>query len=156
MFSIYSAYYFFYYIPDISSIFAVNHLSFITMLIGVFFPGKDWICTKNISMMLFDLLTFVLLLYDDRLRSASGLKSASTQIGIQFWNLWSFFTFSNWHPTVSLTYALTLTNKSAIDLKIWNMGLRIGRRLEAGHPSESYIYTKFKHRFTVHVKSVHL
>ena len=79
MFSIYSAYYFFYYIPDISSLFAVNHLSFITMLIGVFFPGKDWICTKNISMILFVLLTFILLLYD-RLRSASRLKSASTHV----------------------------------------------------------------------------
>ena len=63
MFSIYSAYYFFYYIPDISSIFAVNVLSSITMLIGVFFPGKDWIYTKNVGMILIVLLTFVFLLY---------------------------------------------------------------------------------------------
>jgi hypothetical protein len=39
--------------------------------------------------------------------------------GAQFSNLWSFLNFSNRHPMKSMTYALKLTNKWAIDLKIW-------------------------------------
>jgi len=50
---------------------------------------------------------------------------SNSQICIQFSNLWPFLTFSNRRPMTSLTYALTLTNKSAIDLRIWK-----GRRFE--------------------------
>jgi len=41
-------------------------------------------------------------------------------IGVQFSNLWPFLIFSNRHLMTSLAYALTLTltNKSAIDLRI--------------------------------------
>jgi len=52
---------------------------------------------------------------------------SNSQIGVQFSNLsflkfsnlWPFLTFSNQRPMTSLSYALNLTNKSAIDLKIW-------------------------------------
>ena len=37
----------------------------------------------------------------------------------KFSNLWPFLTFSNRCPMMSLTYSLTLTNKSALDLRIW-------------------------------------
>ena len=52
---------------------------------------------------------------------------SNSQIGVQFPNLWSFLTFSNRCPMTSLAYALilTLTNKSAIDRRIWK-----GRRFE--------------------------
>ena len=40
-------------------------------------------------------------------------------IGVQFSNLWLFLTVSNRYPITSLRYALTLTSKSAIDLRIW-------------------------------------
>jgi hypothetical protein len=50
---------------------------------------------------------------------------SNSQIGVQFSNLWSFLTFSNRRLMASLTYAititLTLTNKSAINLRIWNV-----------------------------------
>jgi len=38
--------------------------------------------------------------------------------GVQFSNLWPFLNFSNRRPMKSMTYALILTNKWAIDLKI--------------------------------------
>ena len=52
---------------------------------------------------------------------------SNSQIGVQFSNLsclkfsnlWLFLTFSNQRPITSLSYSLNLTNKSAIDLKIW-------------------------------------
>jgi hypothetical protein len=52
------------------------------------------------------------------LRSMSSFK---------FSNLWPFLNFSNQRPMTSLTYALTLTltNRLAIDLRIWK-----GRRFE--------------------------
>ena len=58
----------------------------------------------------------------------------NSQIGIQFLYLWQFLTFSNRRPMTSLTYALTLTlsNKLAIDLKIWK-----GRRFDNTHKSDS-------------------
>jgi hypothetical protein len=37
----------------------------------------------------------------------------------KFSNRWPFLTFSNQHLMTSLTYALTLTHKSAINLRIW-------------------------------------
>ena len=58
----------------------------------------------------------------------SGLcPFSNSQIGVQLSNLWPFLTFANWRPMTSLTYALTLTltNKSAIDLRIWK-----GRQFE--------------------------
>ena len=42
----------------------------------------------------------------------------NAQIGVHF-SKCPFLTFSNRCPMTSLTYALTLTNKSAIDLWIW-------------------------------------
>jgi hypothetical protein len=60
-----------------------------------------------------------------RLLRASGFKLSNlcpfsnSQISVKFLNLWQFLTFSNWHPMMSLMYALILTNKSAIDLRIW-------------------------------------
>ena len=44
-------------------------------------------------------------------------RFSNSQIGIQFSNLWRVLTLSNRRPMMSLTYALT--NKSAIDLRIW-------------------------------------
>jgi hypothetical protein len=48
---------------------------------------------------------------------------SNSQIGVQFSNLWPFLIFSNRRPKMSLTYAETLTptltNKLAIDLRIW-------------------------------------
>jgi hypothetical protein len=48
-------------------------------------------------------------------------SSSSSQIGIQF---------SNWHLKTSLAYALT--NKSAIDLRIWE-GHRFENTLKSDH-----------------------
>jgi len=45
--------------------------------------------------------------------------SSNSQTDDQFSNLCPFLTFSNRHPMASLTYALTLTNKSVLDLIIW-------------------------------------
>jgi hypothetical protein len=43
---------------------------------------------------------------------------SKSKIGVLFSNLWLFHTSSSRCPMISLTYALTLTNKSAIDLRI--------------------------------------
>jgi hypothetical protein len=73
---------------------------------------------------------------------------SNSQIGIQFSNLWWFLTLSNRRPMMLLTYALTLTNKSAIDLRIWK-GHRFENNLNrsmnwdnkvSGCRSESIIY----------------
>ena len=48
----------------------------------------------------------------------------------KFSNLWPFLTFSNRCPMMLLTYALTLTNKSALDLRIWK-----GRWFDTQYPS---------------------
>ena len=55
-----------------------------------------------------------------------------SQIGIQFSNLWLFLTFSNPRPMTSLMYALTQTNKSAIDLRIWKR-YRFENTLKSDH-----------------------
>jgi hypothetical protein len=57
-----------------------------------------------------------------------------SQIGVQFSNLWPFLIFANHRPMMSLAYALslTLTNKSAIDLRIWK--IRNGHRFENWTP----------------------
>ena len=57
------------------------------------------------------------------------LKSMSF---IKFSNLWPLLTFSNQCPMTSLTYALTLTNKSAIDLRIWK-GHQFENTLKSDH-----------------------
>ena len=44
---------------------------------------------------------------------------SNSQIDVQLPNLWPFLAFSNRRPITLLTYALTLTNKSAIDLRIY-------------------------------------
>ena len=54
---------------------------------------------------------------------------SNSQIGVQFSIIWPFLTFSNRRSMASLTcpltITLTLTNKSAIDLRIWK-----GRQFE--------------------------
>jgi hypothetical protein len=59
---------------------------------------------------------------------------SNSQIGAQFSNLWLFLTFSNRRPMMSLTNAitLTLTNKSATDLRIWK-GRRFENTLKSDH-----------------------
>jgi hypothetical protein len=57
---------------------------------------------------------------------------SNSQIGIQFSNLWPLLTFSNQCPMTSLTYDLTLTNKSAIDLRIWK-GHQFENTLKSDH-----------------------
>jgi hypothetical protein len=67
---------------------------------------------------------------------------SNSQIGVQFSNLWLFLIFWNWYP---LTYALTLTNKSAIDLRIWKgcwfeIMTSVDVDLQSGHRSEFIIH----------------
>ena len=53
-----------------------------------------------------------------------GVQFSNLCLFFKFSNIWSFLTFSNRRP---MMYALTIINKSAIDLSIWK-----GRRFESG------------------------
>ena len=59
--------------------------------------------------------------FSNRHKFSNLCPFSNSQIGFQFSNLWQFLTFSNRRSMMSLTYAgtLTLTNKSALDLRIW-------------------------------------
>jgi hypothetical protein len=57
-------------------------------------------------------------------QSLNPCPFSNSQIDVQFSNLWPFLTFSNRRPMTS-ALTLTLTNNSAIYLRIWK-----GRRFE--------------------------
>ena len=80
------------------------------------------ICTSD--------LCWVFLILKSVSNSEIYVLFSNSQIGVQFWNLWRFLTFSNQRPMTSLTYSLNLTNQLAIDLRIWK-GHRFGNALKS-------------------------